>query len=447
MTIKGGAPAVRALVESELVPLRGRPFDQAAVDEAIERARGEARTARAAVARRSQARDGDLRDQRGPAMTRLAVMIFARSRSRSRAARAARRSSATRCRRSAAPPPSSGEAELRVRGWRDGLDTPHDDALQAYVARVTARVARASHLTYVPDLVLTTTGIAAAAGHTIAIGREAVVALGSESELAAILAHEIVHLEVHDGHEAIVRARLDEEAIADERAIELLDRAGYPRSAMAVALARILHDQADDAEHPPRADRLAHTTALAGSAATGDDGRRELLAAISGAVVGRVLEDGLRVGEVWVVDNRGIAVLAPDGGKLEEAATMANSNVRPNYFAAFRIGAGAGRALAAELEHATTERFAIGVATLGRLPAEPPTPVGSLAQLLARRRAEVGWGDPSSAHAIVETPGGYMMFTADLGRNRARRAARVARAHAPPDRGRASRGDLAAPRR
>ncbi|HEU4613015.1 MAG TPA: M48 family metalloprotease, partial [Kofleriaceae bacterium] len=145
------------------------------------------------------------------------------------------------------------------------LDVYDDTRLQRYVQRIADRLARGANVERSPRVVIGDhDSTYAAFGERIVIGRMTIERLASEAELAAIVAHELVHIEA--GHTALAElppgddsdwlaARRDAEAIADERAVVLLERAGYVPTAMSRALAATL--DVDDEEHPPRAERLA----------------------------------------------------------------------------------------------------------------------------------------------------------------------------------------------
>lgn len=95
-----------------------------------------------------------------------------------------------------------GEVE-RCAGWmaeRDlvagQLDTYDDASLRAYVQGITDRLTRGTTLPRSPRVVIGDhDGTYAAVGERIVIGRMAIERLGSEAELAAIVAHELVHVD------------------------------------------------------------------------------------------------------------------------------------------------------------------------------------------------------------------------------------------------------------
>lgn len=177
-------------------------------------------------------------------------------------------------------PPACSDGDLeRCAGWlaeRDliagELDVYTDAQLQRYVQSIADRLARGANLPHSPRVVIGDhDGTYAAFGERIVIGRMAIERLASEAELAAIVAHELVHIE--GAHTAIalvspetdtawLATRRDAEAVADERAVALLEHAGYRPTAMHRALAASL--EPDDDEHPPREERPASVAAFAG---------------------------------------------------------------------------------------------------------------------------------------------------------------------------------------
>ncbi len=148
-------------------------------------------------------------------------------------------------------------------------------------------------------------GAWALAGRTIYVSRGLLAHLGSEAELAGVLAHEIAH--VHAGHttrslfhaarkapalDASADDELDrdEERQADRMAVQLLADAGYDPRAMLSMLTR-LHEAAGTLggesacdRHPPLATRLARA-ALAASTRDGELGVRRYLEHVEGLVV------------------------------------------------------------------------------------------------------------------------------------------------------------------
>ena len=214
-----------------------------------------------------------------------------------------------------------GDAE-RCIGWmaaRDlsaaELDTYNDPALTQYVQGIVNRLARISQLADAPVIEIANHEASyATLGGRIVIGRQTIQRLGSEAELAAVLAHELAHLEGHHSDASLsaprtdaawLERRRDAEAIADERAILLLERAGYATDALARALDRVL--EADDAEHPPRTQRIERAHALSLKDDRGFDGKTALDKHLEHTVVGREAGLGGRLGDAWVVGALGIA--------------------------------------------------------------------------------------------------------------------------------------------
>ncbi|HEY0255412.1 MAG TPA: M48 family metallopeptidase, partial [Kofleriaceae bacterium] len=199
------------------------------------------------------------------------------------------------------------------------LDIYQDARLRHYVQEIADRLARGSNLKVSPRVVISNhDGTYAPFGNAVVIGRITIQKLGTEAELAAVIAHEMVHVEGHhatvslfgpEANDKWLTTRRDAEAIADERAVALLERAGYSPSAMPRALLAEL--ETDDEEHPPRADRIARVSALAANR-SGFDGREELLQHVDRMVVGRDTRLGVAVGNAWVVASLGIALDFPE---------------------------------------------------------------------------------------------------------------------------------------
>lgn len=252
------------------------------------------------------------------------------------------------------------------------LDAYDDAELRGYVQAISDRLARTSRLARPPHVVISNhDGTYAPFGNAIVIGRVTIEKLGSEAELAAVVAHEMAHIE---GHHATVSlfgpnadkqwlaTRRDAEGIADERAIALLELAGYSPSAMPRALQAEL--DADDDEHPPRADRIARVAALA-SNRTGFEGRDELLHQVDHMVVGRDTRLGIAVGRAWVIANLGLAIDLPSD---DEARSRGDGLVLRHgeaELSAYAIGAPWARELASQLEQRETTEGPLGRVTVG----------------------------------------------------------------------------------
>jgi hypothetical protein len=269
------------------------------------------------------------------------------------------------------------------------LDLYADGGLRDYVQGVAERLAAVSSLAHAPRIVIADRdGTYATSGSRIVLGRLTIERLGSEAELAGVVAHELAHIE---GHHAVVSLfgpppdddwlvlRRDAEAIADERAVALLERAGYAPGAMARALRAVL-DTEDD-EHPLRADRIARVAVMARDR-RGYEGRAELLAHLERMVVGRDPRLGRRVGDAWVVAALGLALDLGDGDVVREADHVLVVRRAQNTIAAYAIGLPWGREIAGALDDRAADDRGLGRVTFGTVarPSErDTTPLGRLA--------------------------------------------------------------------
>lgn len=215
--------------------------------------------------------------------------------------------------------PNACAAPLVLRVARDRDALVDDPALQAYVERIEARVARQSSLAAVPPIALGRWSSGVQYG-TIVVGLDTISRMASEAELAGVLAHELAHVEsfAQDGDATYAGDATDDENVADERAVELLARAGYPPDAMARALARLddgPHEATDP--HAPLPERIAHTRLLAPLAAAAhpaaarDEGREVYLAAIAGLPLGDPREREIAHDGVFLLADLDIAVPLP----------------------------------------------------------------------------------------------------------------------------------------
>lgn len=299
------------------------------------------------------------------------------------------------------PDACAGNNAEACAGWlaeRDldagGLDVYPDAALRRYVQGIADRLARGTRLAHPPRVVISDhDGTYAAFGDRIVIGRIAIEKLGSEAELAAIVAHELVHVEGRHatvslfGPEADARwlvTRRDAEAVADERAVTLLERAGYAPAAVSRALEAELdpEDDGDDDEHPPRAARLAHVAQLADGRIDGFDGRAELLAHIDQMILGRDTRLGVRVGDAWVIAALGVALELPARDIVHVDGDAVVLRHGTSSLTAYAIGAPWARELAATLDDRAETESALGRITVGTAPAhdQTETPLARLEQ-------------------------------------------------------------------
>jgi hypothetical protein len=298
------------------------------------------------------------------------------------------------------------------------LDLYDDAALRDYVQGVADRLARGSLLARAPRVVIADhDGTYATSGSRIVIGRPTIERLDSEAELAGVIAHELAHIEGHHavvslfglppaGDDALVLRR-DAEAIADERAVALLERAGYAPSAMARALRAVL--DAEDEEHPLRADRIARAKVMAGGR-PGFEGRAELLGHLEHMVVGRDARLGRRVGDAWVVAALGLALeLGPDDA-VREASDVLVVRRGQTALAAYAIGAAWAGELTAALDERSADVRGLGRITVGTVAApagRDDTPVGKLARAIRSTLPQPAVG---TRVAIVERPRGALVI-------------------------------------
>jgi hypothetical protein len=298
------------------------------------------------------------------------------------------------------------------------LDRYDDAALRDYVQGVADRLARRSLLARAPRVVIADhDGTYATSGSRIVIGRPTIERLDSEAELAGVLAHELAHIEGHHavvslfgpppaGDDALVLRR-DAEAIADERAVALLERAGYAPAAMARALRAVL--DAEDEEHPLRADRIARAKVMAGGQ-PGFEGRAELLGHLEHMVVGRDARLGRRVGDAWVVAALGLAFELGLDDAVRDASDVLVVRRGQAALAAYAIGAAWAGELAAALDERSEDVRDLGRITLGTVAApagRDDTPVGKLARAIRSTLPQPAVG---TRVAIVERPRGALVI-------------------------------------
>ncbi|HEY5926206.1 MAG TPA: M48 family metalloprotease [Kofleriaceae bacterium] len=297
------------------------------------------------------------------------------------------------------------------------LDVYTDARLRRYVQAVANRLARGAYLAHPPRVVIGDhDGTYAAFGEQIVVGRRVIERLASEAELAAIVAHELVHLEgrhtsvslfAPDADAAFLAARRDAEAVADERAVALLELAGYMPGAMPRALAASI--DGDDEEHPPRAERLAAATALAGGRTDGFEGRAELMRAIDGMIVGPNTRLGTRIDDTWVIAVLGVAIelRARDVAHVDgDALVIRNAKAR---FTAYPIGVAWARELANDLldsAHATT---ALGPLAVGVAPLRSTRNEDQLSKLQHAVRDLLPQPAPGTWIVLLERPAGGLV--------------------------------------
>lgn len=296
------------------------------------------------------------------------------------------------------------------------LDIYDDRELRHYVQGIADRVARSSLLGAPPRVLIADRDETyATSGRRIVIARRTLEKLSSEAELAGVIAHELAHVEGRHGvvslfgrppDEGFVNRR-DAEAIADERAVFLLEHAGYAPTAMASALRVVL--EAEDEEHPLRADRIARVTVMAGGR-TGFEGREELLGRIANMVVGRDPRLGHRIGTAWVVSALGVAFELADGDLVKaDHDVLALRRDRASLIA-YAVGAPWGRELAAGLEEREVVRTDVGDIVMGTRPFTTRVDDSPLGKLARAVRTTLPQPAPGSRVAIVVRDQGALVI-------------------------------------
>ena len=170
-----------------------------------------------------------------------------------------------------------------------------------------------------------------------------------------------------DADASWLAARRDAEGVADERAVALLERAGYMPGAMHRALSATL--EADDEEHPPREQRLASVAALAAGRTQGFEGRAEYLRSVEQMIVGPNTRLGARVEDTWVIALIGMSIelRARDVVHIDgDALVLRNGKA---HFTAYPIGLAWARELARTLDERATATTKLGPLTVGIAPA------------------------------------------------------------------------------
>lgn len=272
--------------------------------------------------------------------------------------------------------PQSQEAQMGAEAHPDVLKEfggAYDDpALQAYVAGIGQRLARAS-ATPGGDFRFTVlnspiVNAMALPGGYIYVTRGLIVLADSEAELAGVLAHEIGHVTARHTSQRMSRAAVgellagvlgavvgvpgvgdiaqlgtaayiqsfsrDQEAEADQLGIATMAAAGYDPHAMASFLAKLREqaqleaviagrspDSVDQfnfmASHPRTVERVqAAAAATAGAARGGAVGREEMLDHVDGVVYGGDPSEGVVHGRTFLHPGLGIGFDVPPGFTL-----------------------------------------------------------------------------------------------------------------------------------
>ena len=321
-------------------------------------------------------------------------------------------------------PCTSGDAEGCV-GWiveRDlaaaQLDVYDDPYLQTYVQSIADRLAKGSQLARPPHVVITDhDGTYATSGGRVVIARSTIQRLGSEAELAGVIAHEMVHLEGHHSFvslygphqdEAWLAARRDAEAIADERAVSLLEKAGYAPAAMARALREVL--VAQDDEHPDRDERVARAVLLANHRTVGFEGRAELLAHVSHMVVGTDTRLGRRVGTSWVVAALGLTLDLPPDATFHSDDEILVLRHEDSTLTGYAIGVPWARELAASLEDRAVQANPLGSLIFGTVPLHGTKDDSPLGKLVHAIHSTLPQPLPGTHVAILLRPHGALVL-------------------------------------
>jgi hypothetical protein len=305
------------------------------------------------------------------------------------------------------------------------LDIYDDRALRHYVQEVADRLAHKSQLASPPRILIgERDGTYATLGDLIVIGRPQLQQLGSEAELAGIVAHEMAHIEGRHAYIALMgekedddwfASRRDAESVADERAVALLENAGYVPAAMPRALSAVLAREREDDEHPPVASRISDVDRLAGGRSEGFEGRNDYLQHLDRMIVGRDVRRGMRQGSAWVVSELGIAVQLPTGDKVQtrDARDVLHIGFGRGGMDAYMIGSIWGRELATGLDDRSVAQTALGLQTTGTMPSRPPrddTPIG---KVLRAQRNSLMHPPAGSRAVIIERPHGALVIELD----------------------------------
>ncbi|MFN0246714.1 MAG: M48 family metalloprotease, partial [Kofleriaceae bacterium] len=261
----------------------------------------------------------------------------------------------------------------------------------------------------------------------IVVARTTLERLGSEAELAGVLAHEIAHIEgrhtaaafyaPHADHEWLT-IRRDAEAIADERAVVLLERSGYAPTAMGHALRAVLgvpddplaaHIAGPDDDHPAIADRLARVDELA-TGRGGFEGRAEFLAKLSGMIAGRDRRLGDRIGTTWVVASLGIAIPLHEEDELRAHDDVLSVTRGDTELTAYVIGGPWARELGASLEDRKTRTSPLGSVTSGIVPRTISADESPLGKLQRAIRSTLPQPHAGARVVIIDRPAGALVL-------------------------------------
>lgn len=303
-----------------------------------------------------------------------------------------------------------------------------DHALRAYVQSVVDRLVPGSLLKTSPRvLVADRDGTYATIGGRIVVARPTLERLGTEAELAGVLAHELAHIEgrhtvasfyAPHAEDEWLAIRRDAESIADERAVFLLERAGYAPVAMGRALRAVLgvpEDPIDanipdpDDDHPAIADRLARVDELA-AGRTGFEGRDEFLAKLSGMIAGRDLRLGHRIGGAWVIATLGIAVPLDEDDSIRTSDDVLSVTRGETELTAYLIGGPWARDLGASLDDRKSRTSPLGSVTTGIVPRANATDESPLGKLQRAIRSTLPQPHVGARVVIIDRPAGALVL-------------------------------------
>jgi predicted Zn-dependent protease len=198
-----------------------------------------------------------------------------------------------------------------------------DPTLTAYVSRVGGRVAAAAaggHVFTFRVLDSSEAQASALPGGFIYVTRGALAHLGSEAELAALLAHEIGHVvsghgdqDADDEHDE----DRDEERQADELAVALTRAAGYDAAAVADMLIHLERAEPDptggEGSHPALETRVARVARAASGRPGGERRVADYLRRVDGLVLGDDPRVGRVLGRTWTRAASDVALDLPAG--------------------------------------------------------------------------------------------------------------------------------------
>ncbi len=310
---------------------------------------------------------------------------------------------------------------LRAGVLADGILDDHR-GLHSYVAAIAARIARGSELGRAPQIFIVERGTSyAVGGDQIVLSRGMITRLESEAELAAVLAHEIAHLEGAHGTLLLLpsptladarRALRDTEELADERATELLARAGYDPRALVRVLPKTREETADDGAHPPWSFSMPRLEALTTGRGHGVVGRDTFRGQLRGVIVGRDRRRGTVVGDAWIVARLELALPLSRGDRRFEDLDL--DQIRDDGLTLSLVGVGRGRELAAALVESRTITTSIGEFVLGFVPPERHATLGISRYLAPMRAALPRPNDTSPVAILIRGAGALVIRQPDL---------------------------------